>query len=344
MSNEMLEKLVSTSSIGGGPGGGYLTIDQANTFIDHIFDAAVLWNRATRKKMSSNLSEWPEIRVGARVVRGATEGVDDGKNAVASFTKVSLQTAKFRFNWEVSTESLEDNIEGESFDNHLLRKMTHQVGQDLEEVSIWGDDSLSAVAEPLLHKIDGWHKQALAYGHVRPAASGTGNAQLSREHFYQALRALPVKYTRRKADLGFYVAGTAYSEYLYSQSTAGIVPDEIIAGERHLRNIPLAQGAAGDSNSFPFGVGITEVPMFDSNFNETNAGTGSGPLDATTFLELTPHANRLVGIQRDIKIYRNFAPQKDTYEYVGYVRMGVGWQNPDAVVTLTGIPVDTSYN
>lgn len=335
MSNNTLEKLVSTSSIGGGPGGGFLTIDQANTFIDHVFDSAVLWKEATKKKMNSQYAEWSEVRVGARVIRTAVEGVDNGVNARPTFSKISISTIKIRLDWEVTRETLEDNIEKDSFDEHLLRLMSHRLGEDLEELSIWGDTTGSVEA---LRGLDGWHKQALNNSHVVQADTSGTNGQLSRKHFYQALRTMPQKYARNVQNQRFYVSSAAFSDYLFSQSESGIVPNEIVAGA--LRGpAPLAQGAAGDRTPYPFGIPLVEVPMFDSHANVNNAGTGVGPSDTNTFLEYTDPANRIVGMQREIQMHKNYVAKKDAIEYTAYVRFGIGWVNPDAVVTVTGIPL-----
>lgn len=335
MSTETLEKLVSTSSIGGGPGGGYIAIEQAESFIDHVFESAVLWQEATKKKMNAPYAEWSEVRVGARVIRLAIEGEDNGENAGATFSKISISTVKIRLDWEITRESLEDNIEKEAFDEHLLRLMSHRLGEDLEELSIWGDTTSPVKA---LKGLDGWHKQALANSHVVVAdTAGAANAQLSRKHFYQAMRAMPAKYSRNVRNQRFYVGPYAFADYLFSQSEQGIVPNEVIAGT--LRGpVPLAQGAAGDRTPYPFGVPLVEVPMFDSNFNETNAGTGTGPIDASTFLEFTDPVNRIVGMQRQIQLHKEYNAKKDAIEYTCYVRFGIGWLNPDAVVTVTGIP------
>ncbi len=338
MSNEdMIQKVIEVSSIGNTPGDGFLSIEQADAFIDHVFDATVLWKEAEKRKMNASYAEWPTARVGARIVKKATEATDDAINAGASFTKVSISTTKLRLDWELSTESLEDNIEGENLDEHLVRLFSAQLANDLEDISINGDTTLTSI--PGLSAFDGWHKQALADGHVRTAATGTGNAQLSRAHFNQAIKALPRKYQMRKADLRFYASTGLIQDYLYSQSEMGIVPNEVIAGENHLRNYPVPSGAAGYTTSLPFGVQLREVPHFDTGFNEANAGTGTGDLDETSYLELTFAKNRVVGVQRDIKVLRQYVQRKDTIEYTVYVRFGVAWQDLDAVVTVTNIPV-----
>ena len=338
MSNDdMLQKVIETSTIGATPGDGFLSIEQANEFIDHVFDATVLWKEAEKRKMNAPYAEWPTARVGARITRKATEATDTGVNAGASFTKVSIATTKLRLDWELSTEALEDNIEGNDLDDHLVRLFSIQLANDLEDISINGDTTL--VSDPSLSALNGWHKQALAAGHVRTAATGTGNGQLARAHFNQALKALPRKYQQRKGDLRFYAATGAIQDYLYSQSEMGIVPNEVIADERHLRNYPLPEGPAGYTTSLPFGVPLREIPLFDTGFNEANAGTGVGELDETTYLELTFAKNRVVGVQRDIKVLRQYVQRKDSIEYTVYVRFGVAWQDLDAVVTVTNIPV-----
>lgn len=338
MSNdEMIQKVIEVSTIGATPGDGFLSIEQANTFIDHMFDATVLWKEAEKRVMNASYAEWPTARVGARIVRKATEATDTGVNASAQFTKVSISTEKFRLDWELSTESLEDNIEGESLDDHLVRLFSTQLANDLEDISINGDTT--ATSEPGLSAFDGWHKKALTNGHVRAAATGTGNGQLARAHFNQAIKALPRKYQQKKQDLRFYAATGPIQDYLYSQSEMGIVPNEIIAGENHLRNYPVPSGDAGYTTSLPFGVQLKEIPLFDSGFNEANAGTGVGELDETAYLELTYAKNRVVGVQRQIQVYREFAKKKDAIEYTVYVRFGVAWKDLDAVVTITNIPV-----
>ena len=79
--------------------------------------------------------------------------------------------------------------------------------------------------------------------------------------------------------------------------------------------------------------------MFDTGFNEVNASTGVPALADNTYLELTSPTNRIVGVQREIRLYKQFAQKKDTNEYTMYFRAGIAWQNLDAVVTVTGIPV-----
>lgn len=330
MSNEMLEKVITSSSIGTG-GDGFITKEQADKFIDYAWDSTVLFKEAEKRKLNSPEAEWQSVTIGARIARKATEATDDGKNVGANFTKVSLRTTKLRLDWELSTESLEDNIEGDNLDDHLAKLFAGQFGQDLEDLAINGDTTSS---DPLLKTFDGWHKLATQGGRVVAGGAGT---ELGRSHFNKALKAMPRKYLVRKGDLRFYASTGLVQDYLYSQSENGVVPNEIIMGT--LRQSPVPTGEAGYTTNFPFGVELKEVPMFDTHFNEINAQTGTSANDATSYLELTAPRNRVIGIQRDIRLYREFDKKKDSIEYTMYFRAGIAWQNLDAVVTVTGIPV-----
>ena len=335
--NDLLQKVIATSNIGdgnSGPGEGFLSRDQADNFIDRIFDATVLWKEARKIRMNSPEMMLQHVRVGARIVRKAVEGTDTGENVGAQFTKVTLRTEKLRLDWEVTSESLEDNIEGESLDDHLARLFTNQFAQDLEELSIHGDDDSS---DDLLSAMDGWHKKALAGGRVVDAATGTGNGQLARKHFYQALKAMPIYARGNKGDLRFYASTGLVQDYLFSQSDSGIVPNEVVAGM--LRQSPVPTGDAGFTTNFPFGIELKEVPLFDTEMNRNNATTGANSNDSVSWLELTRPQNRIVGIQRDIQTFREFKPKKDAIEYTTYIRFGVAWGELDEVVTVRNIPV-----
>lgn len=84
-------------------------------------------------------------------------------------------------------------------------------------------------SDQLLKSFDGWHKKALEGGRVVTAATGTGNGQLSRKHFNQAIKAMPRQYVNRNSGLRFYASTGLIQDYLYSQSEMGIVPNEVIA-------------------------------------------------------------------------------------------------------------------
>jgi hypothetical protein len=111
---------------------GLLNPEQANRFIDYVWDATVLANDGRRVTMRANTMEIEKVNVGERVIRAAAQALGTYDNAGATFTKVELTTTKIRLDWEVSTESLEDNIEGGALEDHLVRLMTNAFANDIE--------------------------------------------------------------------------------------------------------------------------------------------------------------------------------------------------------------------
>ena len=98
--------------------------------------------------MRANTMEIDKVNVGERVIRGAKQALAIYENAAAKFTKIELVTTKIRLDWEVSTEALEDNIEGAALEDHLVRLMTNAFGNDLEDLAINGDRNIQ-VGDPL---------------------------------------------------------------------------------------------------------------------------------------------------------------------------------------------------
>jgi len=129
MSNELLEKAVapgtnvtgSYASATGGTGvhtasengnGGLLNPEQSARFLDYMFDATVIGKVARTVRMKADTTEIDRMSIGEKLVKLATEADNTGVNSPVTFSKISLTTKKLRMDWELSTESLEDNIEG----------------------------------------------------------------------------------------------------------------------------------------------------------------------------------------------------------------------------------------
>ena len=92
-SRELLEKVVSTTQIGAG-GGGVLKPQQANRFLDYLVEQSVLLNDVRVVRMNNPTVEIDKVNVGTRIMRKATEAVDDGTNVDPTFTKISMTTVK----------------------------------------------------------------------------------------------------------------------------------------------------------------------------------------------------------------------------------------------------------
>ena len=348
MSNELLEKAVAAdttvtgtfASTSGGEGihtgsengnGGLLNPEQSARFLDYMFDATVIGKVARTVRMKSDTTEIDRMGVGEKLMKLATEGDNtNSDNAAVTFSKISLTTKKLRLDWELSTESLEDNIEGADLEDHIARLMATQAGNDIEDLVLNGNTSLSS--DQLYKAFDGAVKLSKANGHVVDAGGDT----ISRAVFNDALKALPRKYKQRRTDLRFLSGSNLIQDYLYatSQNIQNVNPQDIASGIIRGEVAPVS-GPAGYVAPYAFGIPIVEVPLL----NETQTGSYSGATGSHGDVHLTFPNNVVIGIKRDVTVYRFFWPKKDSIEYTMYTRVGVQIEQADAWVVVKNVKV-----
>jgi len=339
MSNETLEKAVNAGtqvstgfgSTTGGTGvhvasengnGGLLNPEQSARFLDYMFDATVIGKVARTVRMKSDTAEIDRMSVGEKLMKLATEADNTAVNSAVTFSKISLTTKKLRMDWELSTESLEDNIEGADLEDHIARLMATQAGNDIEDVILNGD--ASNTGDALYKSFDGVVKKAKASGRVVDAAG----ANVSRE--------VPRKYKQRRGDLRFLAGSNLIQDFLYANSigTNQTIPQDIASSVIRGGVAPLG-GPAGYVAPFAFGIPIVEVPLLP----ETQTGTHSGAAGSHGDIHLTFPNNVVIGIKRDVTVYRFFVPRKDTIEYTMYTRVGVQIEQADAWVVVKNVKV-----
>ncbi len=347
MSNELLAKAAEagTTLTGGMTGaanptdgihvgsegkGGLLNPEQSARFLDYMFDATVIGKVARTVRMRADTTEIDRIGVGEKLMKLASEAENTGSNAAVQFSKISLTTKKLRLDWELSTESLEDNIEGADLEDHIARLMATQAGNDLEDVVLNGNTALTG--DNLYKAFDGIVKIAKTNGRV---VAGAG-AAVSRDIFNKALKAMPRKYKQRRPDLRFLAGSNLIQDYLYSNSqnlqnaTPQDIASSIIRG-----NEGALGGPAGYVAPFAFGIPIVEVPLL----KETQAGSYASPTGEHGDVHLTFPNNVVIGIKRDVTVYRFFWPKKDSIEYTMYTRVGTQIEQADAWVVVKDVKV-----
>jgi len=348
MSNELLEKVISTSSIGADStnGGGLLSPQQSGQFIDYMWDATTLGSQVRTISMRANELELDRMAIGERLVRVATEAVDDGVNAAVAFTKVSLGTVKFRMDWELSSESLEDGLEGDALEDHIARLMATQAANDLEDLAINGDTNGHS-GDALLKGFDGWRKRLFYGGTVLNAASltlpdGTGAGKLHRGTFNSALRAMPRKYMGRRGALRFFTATGLLQDYMFREQLMDQhgFPEQTNVNTQDPNANPGPN--FGWSPTAPYGIRAQEVPLFpEYNITDTNSASAGNQAGVGSDVWLVDPNNLIWGVRRQIQVFREFKPKKDTIEYTLYTRVGANVENPAASVVVKNVSYTT---
>ena len=335
--NELFQKVVDTVQVAGG-NGGILQPEQANRFIDYMWNATVLGQTVRQIRMNAPQREIDKMDLGRRIARHATEGVDDSVNATPTFSKILLTTEKIRLDWELTRESLEDNIAQQGLEDHIARLMATQLGNDLEDLAINGDTSTSPSDEgyALLKTFDGYHARATDGGREVDAEGEV----ISSDLFSRAYRAMPRKFIVRRGQLRFWAStGLVHDYYKYlSKFPEG---DRIGFVDRG-RGYEVG-GEGGATGIAPFGIPLWEIPLQEEE--DTSAGTAVDPhdpdgtvaTDGQSYFELTHPDNRLWGVKREVEVYREFKPKKDAIEYTVYTRQGVQIDNLDAYVTVKDV-------
>lgn len=328
-----------TTSVVGNDSGGLMKPAQSNRFLDFVIDQSVLMQNARVVRMRTPQMEIDKVSVGTRLLAKATEATDTGANAAVTFAKVSLSTVKLRLDWAVSTESLEDNIEGASLEDHIAQVMARQTANDMDDLFINGNTSSN---NGLLKALDGFVKLAKASGRVVDEA---GN-NVSRATYDRLLRNMPSKYLQRRNELAFFSGSGTVQDTIFSlgnpnsatAATAGAPsPGSLVGDMAFLQGSMRGNGGAGSTGVSPFGIPLIEVPLMP----ETVTGDYSGATGNHGHIDLTFPQNRVIGIHRDITVYRQFKPKTDTIEYTQFMRVASNIENADSYVIGKNVKLRT---
>ena len=325
MSEEILNKaavtgVIASGGIGGvetpasqlGPvgtakpsdGGGILNAEQSAQFIEYIFDQQVLARDGRRVTMRGNTAELEKLNVGERVIRAAAQADAAYTNAGVTFTKVEITTKKIRLDWEVSSEALEDNIEGAGLEDHLVRTMTRAFANDLEDLAINGTGTGS---NAFLNILEGFV--------VKESTGNSATYGTDVEDLQGLVLAMPRKYRASRSAMKFYADTETVAAIINGLGSSGNLPSERIV-ER------VIDGQAPQTLGAPIQYRVLGIPLVEV------------PLMPTGFVSLTFPENRIWGFQRDVTVHREFQPKKDTVEYTTFLRFGVQIEEEDAVAYM----------
>jgi len=302
----------------GDTGSGILRPEQARRFIDYVWDATVLAKDGRRVTMKANTMELEKVNVGERVIRAASQGLGEYTNAGATFSKVELTTKKIRLDWEVSSEALEDNIEGAALEDHIVRLMTNAFGNDIEDLAINGTGTGGAFTSIM----NGFVNQVTANNSAshEAVANVVSNAWTTNV-LQDIILAMPRKYRALKNNLKFYAGTDVFQGIVKNNGTlADAIAEAFVnkgPGTEANRQAYLdgnAQTFGGARTTRVLGIDVQEVPYYPAGY-----------------VDLTFPANRVWGFQRDITVNREYKPKKDTVEYTVFVRFGIQWEELDAV-------------
>lgn len=301
----------------GSAASGILRPEQARRFIDYVWDATVLAKDGRRVTMKANSMELEKVNVGERVIRAAAQAVGDYTNTGATFSKVELTTKKIRLDWEVTAESLEDGVEGDALEDHLVRLMTNAFANDIEDLAINGDGSTGT----FLSIMPGFIKKTKDGGAHESVVTVADNAWTP-DVMQGIINAMPRKYRALKNNLKFYAGTDVFGGIVKNNGTLADAVAEAFSGQipgstqanRQSYLDGIGQTFGGARTTRVLGIEVQEVPYYPAGY-----------------VDLTFPANRVWGFQRDITVNREYRAKKDTIEYTVFVRFGLQLEEEDAI-------------
>lgn len=208
---------------------GLLQPFQAKKFLQQTFDATPLMQAIRHVTRAEKSGEIDKIGIGKRKLRAKVENVDDGYRAKPEFGSIHYETKAVRLPWEITEETIRQNIEGENFEKIVTDLMTRQVGVDTEDLLINGDED-TPNTDPdydFLKLNDGIKKIITNGGHI---VDVTGAKDMEMEMFYKAVAAIPNRFNNGR--LRWLMSPTRAQQwelFLLNKviNNGGVVPEEL---------------------------------------------------------------------------------------------------------------------
>lgn len=293
--------------------GGVLSPQQANQFIDFVMDEPTMLPQCRVVRMDAPTVKINRLGFATRILKAApTSGSenDGGDNdrylrkadrSKPTTTQMTITSSEVIAEIRIPYEALEDNIEGRSMEEHIMRLIASRAALDLEEWALWADTSS---ADAYLALQNGWLKRCTAH------ITDNANVGVNPDVFSNAMLALPQAYLKYLPQLRGYVsmANTIRYRQKVAQRQTGY-------GDSALQdNIALNA----------YGLKIEGAPMLASD--------GLGKTGLMTFPK-----NLVFGIRRDITVETDKDIRSREYIIVLTARVGLQVDDVDASVKLTNI-------
>lgn len=285
MSNEELARRADFAISNLTSNGGLLNPEQANRFIDMVTEQPTILQQVRTVRMNAPTRKINRLGFASRILRAAPQGTppyaaDDGTNdrylaaadrSAPTTSQIQLDTKEVIAEIRLPYEVLEDNIERDDFDDHVMRLIAERAAEDLEELALGGD---TASGDTYLALVDGYLKQMTSNVYDNLSAG------ISPVVFEQGMLTMPQKYLRNLTRLRHYISVANSIKYRseVAKRTTGY-GDSMLTQNNEL---------------FAYGVQVESAAMLGADSGVTNGINESGFF---TFPQ-----NLLFGIQRQIMV------------------------------------------
>jgi hypothetical protein len=191
--------------------GGLLNPEQANKFIDMVVEQPTILKQARVERMNAPTKKINRLGFASRIMKAAPQGstpfekdngggndryLDAADRSKPTTSQITLTSKEVMAEIRLPYELLEDNIEGQSFEDHVMRLIAERAAEDFEE---WALDADTGSGDAYLALNDGLLKAATS-NVVNNASAG-----ISPDLFETGMLTMPQKYLRNLLNLRHYI-------------------------------------------------------------------------------------------------------------------------------------------
>ncbi|MDR3345185.1 MAG: hypothetical protein LBT21_06320 [Oscillospiraceae bacterium] len=257
-SKQIAKEAITTDTLSTG---GLLNPEQSSRFLRQVFEQTALGGMVRNEMRRVKTGEIDKIGIASRILRPKVENIDANADGTPpTLNSATGQITGYRANpitsvvpyackavrlpWEITNETLRQNIEGQGYEQTTEALMVAQAAIDTEDLCLNGDTSTDAgdADATFLRMNDGWIKKIQNGGHIVDLTA-LENGTLNQQAFNLALLALPAKYN------------SGSLRWLVSPHTAQKWTNNLLnAAVNGGGNVPDSMYTS------PFGIPIVQVP------------------------------------------------------------------------------------
>jgi len=288
---------------------GVLPVQRFGQFIREIRESTVIVPDA---RIITNMSSY-EVDISRISMSVQLEpGRDPNGNKVApTADEVAIKTNTLNVKELVTKipieeETIEDNIEGEQFEQTLVSLLAEGISYDIERFFLLSDTSYTG-PDTLLKINDGWMK--LAHGQIDEGDLDNDDESWPTNLFDVMMDTIPGRYRQKLPQMKFYVSWKLYKDY---------------RNLLKLRETQMGDTYITTSPSLTYeGIPIQYVPAMDS--------LGDGKVRAL----LTVPTNLVYGFWRQVKVVPKPDPEMRRTEYIASMRADCHYEDEEGAVSAT---------
>jgi hypothetical protein len=239
--------------------GGQLNPTQQNEFFKLIRSLPGMFSIARFERVDQKKHHIDALHIGEPITHAVEENSNEAYLAQPKTSQIEIFTRKLKSSWNVTTETLIENIEKGNFEQTLMEGMSKRIGTDMELLGIQGNATLYAGSTTpfgrLLKRLDGWDKKTEG-AHIVDCSGAT----IGRDIFAEMIRRMPQQYLA-DPDLRWITSKTIEVDWM-----------DLIAD----RGTALGDRAVEGRAPAPYGIPMVGIPLIPSDKDLTiSTGTSA---------------------------------------------------------------------